>query len=65
LQANVEVVDSWDPSGGTAVVTNSPLAVRFQPSLISGRVIYTAFHNEHDATTLDMRDLLVEIVFSL
>ena len=30
-----------------------------------GRVLYTAFHNEHAATTLDMTDTLEETILSL
>ena len=40
-----------------------PIAARFNVG--EGRVIYTAFHNEHAATTLDMTDLLEEIILSL
>jgi hypothetical protein len=60
LQANVRAMDLW---GGTSVVPNAPIAARFEVG--AGRVIYTAFHNEHQATTIDMREILGEIILSL
>ena len=61
LQANVEVMDLW---GGRSVIPNAPIAARFDMG--AGRVIYTAFHNEHqETTTIDMREILEEIILSL
>jgi len=40
-----------------------PIAARFDHG--EGRVLYTAFHNEHEGTTLDMYDLLEVMVRSL
>ncbi|MGB0637837.1 MAG: hypothetical protein ACPGTU_00795 [Myxococcota bacterium] len=60
LQANVEAMDLW---GGTTVIPNAPIAARFD--IGAGRVIYTAFHNEHQGTTIDMREILEEIILSL
>jgi len=59
LQADVPTWDTW----GGGMVYNSPIAVRF--NIGAGRVLYTAFHNEHAATTLDMTDILEEIILSL
>lgn len=53
--------DSWGTSSVT--IPDAPIAVRF--SVGEGRLIYTAFHNEHAATTLDMTDILEEIILSL
>lgn len=47
----------------TSTITEAPIAARF--AVGEGRVIYTAFHNEHAATTLDMTDILEEIILSL
>ncbi len=47
--------------GSSLSVPNAPLAARAEPG---GRVIYTAFHNEAQAT-MDMDVLLREIVLSL
>jgi hypothetical protein len=47
--------------GSSHVVSNAPLAGRAEPA---GSIIYTAFHNESQAT-IDMETLLQEIVLSL
>ncbi|MEC8193289.1 MAG: carboxypeptidase-like regulatory domain-containing protein [Myxococcota bacterium] len=47
----------------TSTISEAPIAARFNVG--EGRVIYTAFHNEHAATTLDMTDILEEIILSL
>jgi hypothetical protein len=60
LSARVNVVDIW---GTGTTLPNAPIAARF--AIGEGRVIYTTFHNEHAATTLDMTDILEEIILSL
>jgi len=60
LQASVEVSTGLFSTG---VVHNAPIAARFDVG--AGRVIYTSFHNEHQATTVHMRDILEEIILSL
>ena len=60
LQARVTVTDIW---GGGSTIPEAPIAARF--SIGEGQVLYTAFHNEHAATTLDMTDILEEIILSL
>jgi len=62
LEATIEVADMW---GTFSTLSNAPIAVRFEVGDAGGRVIYTAFHNEHAATTLDMTDILEEIILSL
>jgi hypothetical protein len=62
LEATIEVSDLY---GGFSTVSNVPIAARFDFGEAGGRVIYTAFHNEHAATTLDMTDILEEIILSL
>ena len=59
LAADVPIWTGW----GTGELTNVPIAARF--SMGEGQVLYTAFHNEHAATTLDMTDILEEIILSL
>jgi hypothetical protein len=61
LQARATVLDFW--TGSTTTIPNAPIAARFDVS--GGRVIYTSFHNEHQATTVHMRDILEEIILSL
>ena len=61
LQASVPVMDFW--TGTYTTIPNAPIAVRFDVG--TGRVIYTSFHNEHQATTVHMRDILEEIILSL
>jgi hypothetical protein len=62
LEATIEVSDLY---GGFSTVSDVPIAARFDFGEEGGRVIYTAFHNEHAATTLDMTDILEEIILSL
>ncbi len=50
-------------STATNIIGNAPLSVRYEEG--EGRVIYTTFHNEHQATTLSMHALLQEMIFSL
>jgi hypothetical protein len=59
LQGDVPIWDTW----GSTYLYNVPISARFD--IGEGRVIYTAFHNEHAATTLDMTDILEEIILSL
>ena len=59
LQGDVPIWDVW----GSAYLYDVPIAARF--NIGEGRVLYTAFHNEHAATTLDMTDILEEIILSL
>lgn len=61
LEGRVSVTDGWGGSSGS--IPNAPIAARF--GFGEGRVIYTAFHNEHAATTIDMTDILEEIILSL
>jgi hypothetical protein len=61
LQASVSVLDFW--TGSYTTIPNAPIASRFEAG--DGRVIYTSFHNEHQATTVHMRDILEEIILSL
>jgi hypothetical protein len=60
LEGRVFVTDGW---GSSTSIPNAPIAARFDFG--EGRVIYTAFHNEHAATTIDMTDILEEIILSL
>jgi len=62
LEANIEVADL---AGGFTPVANTPIAARFEVGEEGGRAIFTAFHNEYAATTLDMTDILEEIILSL
>ncbi len=59
LQGDVPIWGTW----GSTMLPNAPIATRFD--IGEGRVIYTTFHNEHAATTLDMTDLLEEVILSL
>jgi len=59
LAADVEI---WTWAGYSTLV-NRPIAARFEVG--EGQVLYTSFHNEHAATTLDMTDILEEIILSL
>ena len=61
LQASVPIMDFW--TGTYTTIPNAPIATRFE--VAAGRVIYTSFHNEHQATTVHMRDILEEIILSL
>ena len=61
LTGQVPAYDQQTNSNVT--VPNAPLAVRFTYG--EGRVVFTTFHNEHQATTFDMYALLEEMVFSL
>jgi hypothetical protein len=62
---SVDVLVQGDVSvmGGGVSVTNAPLALQYTNDQ-EGRILYTAFHNEAQAT-LDMVTLLKEIVLSL
>ena len=62
LEATIEVSDLY---GGFSSMADIPIAARFDFGEEGGRAIYTAFHNEHAATTLDMTDILEEIILSL
>ena len=62
LEAEITVAAGF---GEMTTLTSAPIAARFEVSEEGGRVIYTAFHNEHAATTLDMTDILEEIILSL
>ena len=62
LEAEITVETGY---GGTAVIGTVPIAARFDVGEEGGRVIFTAFHNEQAATTLDMTDILEEIILSL
>ena len=62
LEATIEVSDLY---GGFSEVNDLPIAARFEMGEAGGRAIFTAFHNEHAATTLDMTDILEEIILSL
>ena len=59
ISADIPIWTSWS----TDTLYNVPIAARFDYG--EGRVLYTAFHNEHAATTLDMTDILEEIILSL
>ena len=59
ISADVPVWTTWS----FETLYNVPIAARFDYG--EGRVLYTAFHNEHAATTLDMTDILEEIILSL
>lgn len=61
ISASVNMYD-WS-SNLDSTIPNAPLAVRFQAG--EGTVIFTSFHNEHQNTTFDMKELLKEIIFSL
>jgi len=61
IQGSVEGV-SWE-TGESEVHQDTPLAVRFTHG--EGTLVFTSFHNEHQHTTLDMRALLEEMIFSL
>ena len=62
LEAEVTVAAGF---GTFTTLPSAPIAARFDIGEAGGRVIYTAFHNEHAATTLDMTDILEEIILSL
>ena len=62
LEATVQAADLF---GSFTTLSSVPIAARFDVGESGGRVIYTAFHNEHAATTLDMTDILEEIILSL
>jgi hypothetical protein len=62
LEATIEVSDLY---GGFSTVSDVPIAAEFEFGEEGGQVIYTAFHNEHAATTLDMTDILEEIILRL
>jgi hypothetical protein len=59
ISADVEIY-TWE---GYATLANRPIAARFEMG--EGQVLYTSFHNEYAATTLDMTDILEEIILSL
>ena len=59
ISADIPVWTTWSYE----TLSNVPIAARFDYG--EGRVLYTAFHNEHAATTLDMTDILEEIILSL
>ena len=67
VASDVEVLLSADvqiwTSSGYAILPNRPIATRFEMG--EGQVLYTSFHNEHAATTLDMTDILQEMILSL
>ena len=62
LEAEITVATGF---GDMAVLGTVPIAARFDVGEEGGRVIYTAFHNEDAATTLDMTDILEEVILSL
>jgi hypothetical protein len=62
LEATIEVSDLY---GGFSSMADRPIAVEFDFGDAGGQVIYTAFHNEHAATTLDMTDILEEFILRL
>ncbi len=51
--------------GSLETLADVPIAARFEMGSEGGRAIFTSFHNENDATTLDMTDILEEIILSL
>ena len=63
----VEVLISADieyyTTHSTDLLRNVPIATRFDYG--EGRGLYTAFHNEGEATTHNMTDILEEIILSL
>ena len=62
IEATVEVSDLL---GSFNTLTDVPIAARFEMGTAGGRAIFTSFHNENEATTLDMTDILEEIILSL
>ena len=51
--------------GSFVTIADAPIAVRFEIGSEGGRAIFTAFHNQNEDLTLDMTDILEEIILSL